>query len=232
MFKLIVAGGLFLATHLGISNSPLRGALMRGLSERGYQGLYSLVALVTVVYLVMAYNDAPRLAYLWNLDPRLYWAPKLLMLPAFMLLAGGLLGGTTQTAAALKGCAEDPARLGKLTGGMNRITRHPVQWAIALWAASHIVANGDAVSVVFFTAFLLLSLVGAVFADRKKAAAFGEDWQAFAAATSHIPLAAIAAGRNKIAWGELALPAVIGLALYLAAFWGHEWLSGASIYWW
>lgn len=231
MLKLIVAAGLFLATHLGISNSPLRGALMRGLSERGYQGLYSVVALVTVVYFVMAYNDAPRLAYLWNLDPRLYWAPKLLMLPAFMLLAGGLLGGATQTAAALKGCAEDPARLAKLTGGMNRITRHPVQWAIALWAASHIVANGDAVSVVFFTAFLLLSLVGAVFADRKKAAAFGEDWQAFAAATSHIPLAAIAAGRNKIAWRELAFPIAIGLALYLAVFWGHEWLSGVGIYW-
>ena len=230
MFKLIIAGGLFLATHLGISNSPLRGVLMRGLSERGYQGVYSLVAVVTVVYFVMAYNDAPRLAYLWNLDPRLYWAPKLLMLPAFMLLAGGLLGGATQTAAALRGCAEDPARLAKLTGGMNRITRHPVQWAIALWAASHIVANGDAVSVVFFAAFLLLSLIGSVFADRKKAA-FGQDWQAFAAATSHIPLVAIAAGRNRMVWGELALPSAIGLALYLAVFWGHEWLSGTSIFW-
>ena len=231
MFKLIIAGGLFLATHLGISNSPLRGVLMHGLSERGYQGVYSLVAVVTVVYFVMAYNDAPRLAYLWNLDPRLYWAPKLLMLPAFMLLAGGLLGGATQTAAALRGCAEDPARLAKLTGGMNRVTRHPVQWAIALWAASHIVANGDAVSVVFFAAFLLLSLVGAVFADRKKAAAFGEDWQAFAAATSHLPFAAIAAGRNKLAWGELGVPTAVGLALYIGAFWGHEWLSGAGIYW-
>lgn len=231
MSELLIAGILFLGTHLGISNSPLRGALMRRLSERAYQGIYSLVALVTVTYFVMAYNDAPRLAYLWNLDPRLYWAPKLLMLPAFMLLAGGLLGGATQTAAALRGCAEDPAKLAKLTGGMNRITRHPVQWAIALWAASHIVANGDAVSVVFFAAFLLLSLIGALFADRKKAAAFGEDWQAFAAATSHVPLAAVAAGRNRMAWGELALPAAVGLALYLAVFWGHQWLSGASIYW-
>lgn len=231
MFKLLIAGVLFLGTHLGISNSPLRPMLMRGLSERGYQGLYSLVALATVVYFVMAYNDAPRLAYLWNLDPRLYWAPKLLMLPAFMLLAGGLLGGATQTAAALQGCAEDQARLAKLTGGMNRITRHPVQWAIALWAASHIVANGDAVSVVFFAAFLLLSLVGALFADRKKAAAFGEDWQAFAAATSHLPFAAIASGRNKMALGELGVPAAVGLALYLAVFWGHEWLSGVGIYW-
>lgn len=231
MFKLIVAGCLFLATHLGVSNSPLRGALMRALSERGYQGLYSLVALATVVYFVMAYNDAPRLAYLWNLDPRLYWAPKLLMLPAFMLLAGGLLGGATQTAAALKGCAEDQARLAKLTGGMNRITRHPVQWAFILWAASHIIANGDAVSVVFFAAFLLLSLFGSVFADRKKAAAFGEDWRAFAAATSHLPLAAIASGRNRLALGELAISAAVGLALYLAAFWGHEWLSGVGVYW-
>ena len=89
MSELLFAGALFLATHLGISNSPLRPALMRALSERGYQGLYSLVALVTVVYLVMAYNDAPRIAYLWNLDPRLYWVPKLLMLPAFHSLRRG-----------------------------------------------------------------------------------------------------------------------------------------------
>lgn len=230
MSELLIAGVLFLGTHLGVSNSPLRGALMRGLSERGYQGLYSLVALATMVYFVMAYNDAPRLAYLWSLDPRLYWAPKLLMLPAFMLLAGGLMGGATQTAAALKGCAEDQAKLTKLTGGMNRITRHPVQWAIALWALSHIVANGDAASVVFFAAFLLLSLIGSVFADRKKAA-FGVDWQVFAAATSHLPFAAIASGRNKMAWGELGVPAAVGLVLYIATFWGHEWLSGASIYW-
>lgn len=230
MFKLIIAGGLFLGTHLGISNSPLRPWLMRVLSERGYQGIYSLVALVTVVYFVMAYNDAPRLAYLWNLDPRLYWAPKLLMLPAFILFAGGLKGAA-QTASPLPGCASDEAALAKLTSGINRVTRHPVQWAFILWAASHIIANGDAVSVVFFTMFLLLSLLGSLFADRKKAAAFGEDWQAFAAATSHLPFAAIAAGRNKLAWGELGVPTAVGLTLYVGAFWGHEWLSGASIYW-
>ena len=230
MSELLFAGALFLATHLGISNSPLRPALMRALSERGYQGLYSLVALVTVVYFVMAYNDAPRIAYLWNLDPRLYWVPKLLMLPAFILFAGGLKGAA-QTASPLPGCAADAAALARLTGGINRVTRHPVQWAFILWAASHIIANGDAVSVVFFAVFLLLSLVGSVFADRKKAAAFGEDWQAFAAATSHLPFAAVAAGRNNIAWRELAGPAAIGVVLYLAAFWGHEWLSGASIYW-
>ena len=131
---------------------------MRTLTERGYQGLYSLVALVTVVYLVMAYNDAPRLEYLWNLDPRLYWVPKLLMLPAFVLFAGGLKGAA-QTASPLPGCATDEAALAKLTSGINRVTRHPVQWAFILWAASHIIANGDAESVVFFAVFLLLSAV-------------------------------------------------------------------------
>ena len=230
MSELLFAGALFLATHLGISNSPLRPMLMRTLTERGYQGLYSLVALVTVVYLVMAYNDAPRLEYLWNLDPRLYWVPKLLMLPAFILFAGGLKGAA-QTASPLPGCAMDEAALAKLTSGINRVTRHPVQWAFILWAASHIIANGDAVSVVFFAVFLLLSAVGSLFADRKKAAAYGEDWQAFAAATSHLPFAAVVAGRNKMAWGELGVPSALGLALYIGVFWGHEWLSGVGIYW-
>ena len=230
MFDLLVTGTLFLATHLVVSNTRLRPFLIGKLSLKGYAGLYSLVALVTLVFFVMAYSDAPRLIYWWTPNPALYWVPKVALLPAFILLAAGLMGATA-TSSSLPGCAKDSAALAKLTSGIHSITRHPVQWAFILWAASHLIANGDAVSVLFFAVFLILSLVGSRLADRKKAAAFGEDWQAFAAATSHVPFAAIAAGRNRVAWGELAVPAGIGLVLYLATFWGHEWLSGVGVYW-
>lgn len=230
MLELLFAGLLFVATHLVISNTRLRPLLMRRFTKGGYAAFYSVLALATLVYFVMAYNDAPRLNYLWPLEPMLYWVPKTLMLVAFIFLAGGILGANA-TAEALTGCAADEGALAKLTGGINRITRHPLQWAIILWAASHMAANGDAASVAFFGGFLALSLVGNWFADRKKARSSGDDWQAFAGSTSNIPFAAIAAGRNRFAWRELAVPAAVGLALYLAFFWGHSWISAVAIYW-
>lgn len=230
MLELLFAGILFVGAHLLVSNTRLRPLLMRRLSPSGYAGLYSVLALATLVYFVMAYNDAPRLGYFWPLDPMLYWVPKALMPLAFTFLAGGILGATS-TPQALQGCAADAAALAKLTGGIHRITRHPVQWAIILWAASHLAANGDAASVFFFSGFLALALVGSWFADRKKARAFGDDWAAFAAATSNLPFAAIASGRNGFAWRELAVPTAVGLALYLAFFWGHRWVSGVDVFW-
>lgn len=230
MTELLFAAILFVAAHLAVSNTRLRPMLMRRLSPGGYAGLYSVLALATLVYFVMAYNDAPRLRYFWPLEPMLYWVPKTLMLAALIFLAGGIVGKTA-TSEALEGSAADQAALAKLTGGINRITRHPVQWAIILWAASHLVANGDAASVIFFGGFLALSLVGNWFADRKKAHSSGADWLAFAAATSNVPFAAIASGRNRFAWRELAVPTAVGLVLYLAFFWGHDWVSGVDIYW-
>src|ERR1700737_4604965 len=66
--------------------------------------------------------------------------------------------------------ADDPAP------GILRVTRHPVMWAIGLWAISHVVANGDAASVLFFGAIAGLALGGTVLIDRKKQLALGSNW--------------------------------------------------------
>ncbi len=231
MFYLTLTGLLFLATHLVPTNTPLRSLLIHRISERGYLILYSLVALASFIAFILAYNDAPRFDYWWTLNPALYWVPKIAMLPAFIMLVGGIMGIAATSSLALPGCAKDEAALAKLSSGMNRVTRHPVQWAIVLWAASHLAANGDLVSVVFFGVFLLLSWLGCRFTDGKKAVAFGEDWNAFAAVTSNLPFAAIAAGRNKLVLKEMAIPAAVGVALYLILFWGHEWVAGVGLYW-
>ena len=44
--------------------------------------------------------------------------------------------------------------------GLTRITRHPFQWGVVVWAFAHLLANGDRVSVVFFSTFALLGLTG------------------------------------------------------------------------
>ena len=116
-----------------------------------------------------------------------------------------------------------------LARGMMRITRHPFQWGVVLWAIAHLAANGDRVSVLFFATFLILSGLGTFLIDRKKAARLGEDWSAYAAVTSNVPFAAIIQGRNRLVVGELWLPVLLGLVLYGVLLYGHQWVSGVRL---
>ncbi|MCH8142825.1 MAG: hypothetical protein IH908_14640 [Proteobacteria bacterium] len=71
MWIMVMGGTLFLATHLGVSSTTLRPMLTDKLGQRGYLGLYSLLAVVTLGHLIWLYNIVPRYDYFWELDPRL-----------------------------------------------------------------------------------------------------------------------------------------------------------------
>ncbi|MFU8813922.1 MAG: NnrU family protein [Pseudomonadales bacterium] len=228
MELMLLASLLFLGTHLGISSTALRGRLVDMLGEGGFLIAYSVMALITLSYLIWIYGAVPRHEYFWLPDPQLRQVPKVLMPVAMILLVGGFMVRNPTAVgqeALLRGGAEADA----LTRGVTRITRHPFQWAVAIWAATHLIANGDRVSVVFFGTFLVLGLAGGVLIDRKKAAKLGADWQPFARVTSNLPFAAIITGRNRLALRELVAPVLAGLAVYVLAFWLHPWLSGVRI---
>ena len=53
-----IAGLVFVGTHFLLSH-PLRAPLVAQLGERGFLILYSLVAIVTLGWLVIAYRAAP-----------------------------------------------------------------------------------------------------------------------------------------------------------------------------
>lgn len=227
MTYIIPAALLFVGTHLGISSTALRARLVAALGERGYLLLYSLIAFATLSYLIWLYNELPRYDYFWMPSPELHMVARVVMPVALILVLGGFLVKNPTLVGAerllRKGEGADLAR------GVTRITRHPFQWGVLLWSATHVLANGDANSVVFFSAFGVLAALGTVAMDRKKAAALGADWTAYAASTSNVPFAAIARGRNRLVLGELWLPVLLGLLGYAALAWGHEWVSGVRI---
>lgn len=225
MGALMLAGLLFVATHLGISSTGLRGWLVSRVGQGAYLGLYSLIAAVTLGFLIFAYNSAPPAELLWAPSVALRWVALLLMPVAMILMLGGFF-------------APNPTGVGmegKITSvgdgvGMTRITRHPLQWSFVLWAVVHVLANGDLRSLVLFAAIGTVSLFGSMLMDRKKAATLGEDWARYAAATSNLPFAAIVSGRNRLVASELVVPVLVGLAGYGLALWGHEWLSGVPLF--
>jgi uncharacterized membrane protein len=218
MTMLVIATLAFLLTHF-VSSTPLRPALVARLGEWPYRGLYTLVAFVTLAWMIWAYAHAPR-AMLWS-GPR--DLPIVVMPVALVLAVAGYWRNPTAVGAEKLLKSDEPAR------GVIRITRHPLMWAIMLWAAVHVLALGDARAVVFFGGFLVLAALGTILIDRRKRA--DPNWARFATLTSNVPFVAIVQGRNRIAWREIGWPRPIaGLALFALLLVLHPWLFGVRPY--
>lgn len=221
MGMLVAASAAFLLTHL-TSGTPLRGKLIAAIGEWPYRGAYATVAFVTLGWMIWSYAHLPAEELLWT---PLRHVPVVVMPFAFILAVCGLARNPTAVGAEKLLKSEQPAR------GMIRITRHPFMWGVMLWAAAHILANADTKSTVFFGGLLLVAALGTLSQEKRKERAAGEDWQRFAAATSHVPFIAIAQGRNHIVWREIGwLRPAIGLALFAVFFFAHPWLFGARPY--
>ena len=65
MGSLLAACVFFVGIHVVISGSPLRGAIVVRIGERAYLGLFSLLSVGGMVWLVYAYARADG-AWLWT----------------------------------------------------------------------------------------------------------------------------------------------------------------------
>lgn len=223
MTSLVLAAFYFLGIHVFVSGSGLRDWIVARTGEQGFLGLFSLLSLVGIVWLVRAYSAAP--AILLFASP-LWFRPIALVL----VLCAGLLvvvGLATPSPTATGGDglidAEEPAT------GLLRVTRHPFLMGVALWALTHLIASGDAAGSVLFLTMLLLGAIGPGLIDRKRARRFGEKWQPFAEATSVIPFVAIAQGRNRFVPGEIGTVRVVAaVGVYAGFLAAHGWLFGVN----
>jgi uncharacterized membrane protein len=224
LISLVIAGIAFCGSHVLLSSTGLRGSLRDQLGERGFLAVYSLTALVTFAWFLMAYAHAPTIL-LW---PRQMWmalVPIVVMpLATVLLVAGYTTPNPTAVGMERAARADDPAP------GMLRVTRHPVMWAIGLWAISHMIANGDLRSLLFFGAFAALSLGGTLLIDRKKRLALGSNWSRLAEVTSNLPFAALVTGRTRLRWRDISLLRLIaGLLLYAVLYNAHALIAGAPV---
>ena len=223
IFHLALATLVFVGAHF-VSSTPLRVTLVEAMGEKAYLGAYSLVSFLTIAWMAWAYLRAPFIPVFQV--PGLKLWPLVVMPFALVLLAAGLMTGNPSLVgqeAKLK--ADEPAR------GVVRVTRHPIMWAITLWAAVHFIARGDLASLVFFGGFVLVALAGTKLIDMRKAETLGEDWKRFAAVTSNVPFTAIVEGRNRFVFGEIGWKRVlVGLAAFAALLLAHPYLFRARPY--
>jgi uncharacterized membrane protein len=200
----------FVGTHFLLSH-PLRGPLVRSIGEKPFQGLYSLISLITFGLMVYFYHVIGREpASLWRSGEVAWIVGTVLMWLASILFVGSFMGNP-----ALPG-APGPRGGPK---GVFLITRHPMMWSFALWAAVHLMILGMPKALVFDGAIIILALAGAAAQDRKKAGQFGEAWHEWTAQTAFVPFT-----RGLAYPGTVAL--VGGTVLFLVATWAHPVPAG------
>jgi uncharacterized membrane protein len=207
---LLLSSIAFVGTHFLLSH-PLRGPLVRTMGEGPFRGVYSMVALITFGLMVFFYHAIGRETYLmWNAGDAGWIIGTILMWLAAILFVGSFLGNPALVGA--------PGPRGGPSGVL-RITRHPMMWSFAIWAAVHMMIIAQFKTVVFDSAIIILALVGAYMQDRKKAGQMGEDWHDWTAQTAFVPFT-----RGLANPGMVAL--VGGTLLFLIATWAHPIPAG------
>ena len=222
MLSLLLAAIFFAGIYLGVAGTTIRDRAIAALGQSGYRAAFSIATVVGLAWLVMAYNRAPYVVT-WGMIE--WWKPFaiILMLPASLLVVIGL---TTPNPTAIA----QENRLAQPPQGIVRVTRHPFLTGVGLWALVHLIGDGDVASLVFFAVWAVVALAGTVSIDRKRRRLLGAAaWEPFAAQTSIVPFAAIAAGRNRFRPGEVgAWRWGAAIVLYVLMLVGHADVIGVS----
>lgn len=226
-WTLIAAATIWIVLHLVIAGSNLRWIIAARLGEGGFRIFFSLASIASLGFLIWSYARAIRpgdFYGLWVAEDWILWFSFIIMPIAILLLVGSLSLANPTLAG-----AEGKLKAGNHATGMMRITRHPMLWAFALWAFSHLTVNGDAASLIFFGSFLIISLAGMRNIDAKRARTKPAAWADYAHETSIIPFFAIVQGRNRLVFKEIGLYRIgTALFIWLAMLGFHKIVIGVS----
>jgi len=136
---MIVGLVLFLGAHTLTTKRDARASLIGAMGEGGYKIVYSLVSVAGIALIAYGFSRYRTDGYIdvWEgaVSPGVLRGLKhitvALMLPAAILLVAAYLRGRIYTA-----------------------VKHPMLTAVKLWAAGHLLANGDLGSIILFGSFL------------------------------------------------------------------------------
>lgn len=220
---LTLAVTAFVALHFVLSSIPIRSRLVARLGSARFSILYAIIILAVFGWMIREWIVAPHLQ-VWSTPPWTRWVAFFVMMTSvFFLVVGHATPNPTAAGRELR--LEHPDAV----HGVLRITRHPALWGFALWGVAHLIANGDLRSVLMMGGVVVLALGGMLHIDRRRAHAHGEAWEAFLRRTSVVPFAAVLAGRQRLALGEIGAGhwlATVGT--FIALLVAHGWIIGVS----
>ena len=215
-FEFALAYVAFFLSHSLPVRPPLRPRLQARLGSVGFTLVYSALSLAVLAWLIAAAGRAPHVA-LWDWAPWQVHVPLIVMGPVCLILALSIGRPNPFSFGGARNEQFDPAR-----PGIVRLSRHPLLLALALWAAAHVVPNGDLAHVILFGTFAAFALLGGRLVDRRRRREMGPEWQRMRDLVANAPLLLA-----SLSGGTL-LRLAAGVALYGALLWAHPFLFGVS----
>ena len=210
---------LFGGSHLVLSSQRVRPNLIQRIGEWPFRGLYSLVAFVTLIPLIVYYfRHKHAEPVFWSSHIVTHDLTVILMAFAFVLLAVGAVARPPST---MVGGSKPEAY------GVTRITRHPTFAAIFLFGLAHCLVNGSLGDLLFFGGFAAFAWIGAWHQDTRKVVEVPE-YAEFKAATSFLPFAAIIKKQQPLALKEINwIAGAVGLVIfYTLRIYHASWFGG------
>ena len=89
MSILILAALVWIGLHIGVAGSKLRDVIVRRIGDGPFRGLFSLLSIVAIWFLVSAWRGAPT-EPLWDAPPWPRWLLAAVMLVAFLLFVASV----------------------------------------------------------------------------------------------------------------------------------------------
>ena len=215
-FEFAAAYAAFFLSHRVPVRPPIRTWLQARLGRGGFTLAYSLLSVAVLAWLIGAAGRAPYVQ-LWGWAPWQAYVPLSAMLPVCLILALSVARPNPFSFGGARNDRFDPSR-----PGIVRWARHPLLLALALWAAAHVVPNGDLARVILFGSFAGFAILGGRLVDRRKRREMGADWHRLQAAVARAPKVSLPIS------GAALMRLVTGAALYSALLWAHPFLFGVS----
>ncbi|MDF3416631.1 NnrU family protein [Sulfitobacter sp. M57] len=206
----------FFLTHSIPVRPRVKSQVAAKIGARGFGILYSMLSLAMFALLIWATGEAPYVQ-LWS---QLQWhrhVTHLGMLVVCLILALTIARPNPFSFGGTQNDAYDPAH-----PGITRWARHPVLMALALWAAVHLVPNGDLAHVILFGVLASFAIAGRSLIDTRKRGQMGNDrWQ-------ELDLARQAGPRFQMptSWAGPVLRLAIGVAVFAILLLVHPYVIG------
>ncbi len=170
---LIFAGifTLFFATHSIPVRPPIKRRLVKHIGAVGFTITYSALSLLMLALLIWGARQAP-IVPLWSEAPWHRPVVWLGMFAASLILAVSVGRPNPFSFGCRNNDTFDPSY-----PGIVGFLRHPLLFALALWAGLHVLANGDLAHVLLFGTLSFFALAGRRIVDlRKKRELGSEHW--------------------------------------------------------
>src|SRR5260370_42017137 len=133
LLVMILGLALFLGVHTLPAQRELRARVIASAGEGGYKIGYALVSVAGLALIVWGFSHYRATGWIdvWYPPKALKHVTVALMLPAVILVVAAYIRGRIYTA-----------------------VKHPMLSGVKLWAAAHLLANGDLGSIILFGSFL------------------------------------------------------------------------------